>query len=55
MKTFPLHASNPGIHKFFGGSFLHMCLFMWRARWSDLENALSHRWHWKGLCPVCLR
>lgn len=32
-----------------------MCLFMWSARWSDLEKARSHRWHWKGLCPVCLR
>lgn len=33
----------------------HMCRFMCRARWSDLENARSQRWHWKGRCPVCLR
>lgn len=26
----------------------HMCLFMWRARWSEREKARSHRWHWKG-------
>lgn len=31
----------------------YMCRFMWRARWSDRENARSHRWHWKGRCPVC--
>jgi len=30
-----------------------MCLFIWRARWSDLEKALSHSLHWKGLSPVC--
>lgn len=33
----------------------YMCRFMCKARWSDLENALSHRWHWKGRWPVCLR
>lgn len=35
--------------------FAHMCLFMWRARWSDRENARSHKWHWNGRCPVCFR
>jgi hypothetical protein len=34
---------------------VHMCLFMWRDRWSDREKARSHRWHWKGRSPVCLR
>lgn len=29
------------------------CLFMCKARWSDLEKALSQRWHWKGRWPVC--
>ena len=29
------------------------CLFMWRLRWSLLANVLSHRWHRKGLLPVC--
>lgn len=31
----------------------YMCLFMWRAKWSEREKARSQRWHWKGLCPVC--
>lgn len=25
------------------GSDPHMCLFMWRARWSEREKARSHR------------
>jgi len=29
------------------------CLFMWRERWSDLENARSQRRHWNGRSPVC--
>lgn len=33
----------------------HMCLFMCSARWSEREKARSHRWHWKGRWPVCLR
>lgn len=33
----------------------YMCRFMCKARWSDLEKALSQRWHWKGRWPVCLR
>ena len=33
----------------------YWCLFMWRARWSDLEKLLSHWAHLKGLTPVCLR
>uniref|UniRef100_A0A3B3C1E6 Uncharacterized protein n=1 Tax=Oryzias melastigma TaxID=30732 RepID=A0A3B3C1E6_ORYME len=28
---------------------------MCSAKWSDLEKARSHRWHWNGRCPVCLR
>lgn len=31
----------------------HKCLFMCRERWSDLEKARSHFWHWKGRWPVC--
>lgn len=34
---------------------VHICLFIWRAKWSERENALSQRWHWNGLWPVCLR
>ena len=33
----------------------YWCLFMCRARWSDLEKLLSHWTHLKGLRPVCLR
>lgn len=29
--------------------------FMCRARWSEREKARSHRWHWNGRWPVCLR
>lgn len=36
-----------------GSNAAYMCLFMWRARWSLREKARSHRWHWKGRCPVC--
>lgn len=36
-------------------SFFHIARwrFMWRERWSDLENARSHKRHWKGRSPVC--
>ena len=48
---------------FFLGSFFpvswldhfYWCLFMWRARWSDLEKLRSHWPHLKGLTPVCFR
>ena len=33
----------------------YWCLFMCRARWSDLEKLRSHWTHLKGLRPVCLR
>lgn len=33
----------------------YMCRFMCSARWSEREKARSHRWHWKGRWPVCLR
>ena len=36
-----------------GHNIISMCLFMWRARWSDLLKARSHSLHWKGLSPVC--
>ena len=32
---------------------ISQCLFMWSDKWSLLENCLSHRWHLKGLEPVC--
>lgn len=31
----------------------YKCRFMCSAKWSDLEKARSHFWHWKGRCPVC--
>ena len=31
------------------------CLFMWRARWSDLAKQRSQTLHLNGLAPVCLR
>lgn len=33
----------------------YMCRFMCSARWSEREKARSHRWHWNGRWPVCLR
>ncbi len=33
----------------------HWCLFMWRARWSDLEKLRSQCWHLNGFTPVCFR
>ena len=38
-----------------GGRPGYMCRFMCSARWSEREKARSHRWHWKGRWPVCLR
>lgn len=37
-------------HLFFG-----RCLFMWRAKWSERANDLSHTLHLKGFAPVCFR
>ena len=34
---------------------VYWCLFMWRAKWSDLEKLLSHWRHLNGLRPVCFR
>lgn len=31
----------------------YRCLFMWSARWSDLEKHLSQWVHLNGLAPVC--
>lgn len=36
-------------------SFIHMCRFMCRAKWSDLEKHLSQCVHLNGLAPVCFR
>ena len=42
----------------FDGSWLGYideCLFMWSAKWSDLEKALSQSLQLNGLSPVCFR
>lgn len=33
--------------------WIYWCLFMWRARWSDLEKHRSQWLHLNGLDPVC--
>ena len=42
-------------HNLFLRKTANQCLFMWRDRWSLLENALSQCGHLNGLSPVCLR